>query len=319
MTSRRLLPILAVLAVVAAAVAGPARAELLYVIQNDNIYSYDVSLGSASAIAASRQNVLVGSPYVQASYGMAFDSTGSFYVSSMGSAGSGSWVAKFDAYGNYVSQITELMNGPLAVAVDSADNLYVLDVGPHPAVVKYTSAGAVYGSIANLPIPSSLAVSGAGDIYVGFYVDKGDRIKMYGSDMMPTGTISSDTNWVNGLAIGPSGNLYSVDSFGYIDVFTASGGYLQQLGNGNPNDLTTPVFDSAGNLYLFTGSDSISIAKFSASGAYQFSWSVGTYATAMTYGPVLVPEPSAYAMAIGGIVIVAWRSLRQRRRRDRSA
>ena len=159
MTSRRLLPILAVLA---AAVAGPARAELLYVIQNDNIYSYDVSLGSASAIAASRQNVLVGSPYVQASYGMAFDSTGSFYVSSMGSAGSGSWVAKFDAYGNYVSQITELMNGPLAVAVDSADNLYVLDVGPHPAVVKYTSAGAVYGSIANLPIPSSLAVSGAG-------------------------------------------------------------------------------------------------------------------------------------------------------------
>ena len=133
MTSRRLLPILAVLAVVAAAVAGPARAELLYVIQNDNIYSYDVSLGSASAIAASRQNVLVGSPYVQASYGMAFDSSGNLLVASY----TDSSIYAYDSSGTQLySFSTGVLSSdrPRFVAFDVDGSGFNQSAAPAPAV-----------------------------------------------------------------------------------------------------------------------------------------------------------------------------------------
>ena len=320
MILRRLAPILTI---VIAVIAGPTQASLLYVVQNDNIYSYDVSLGNASAIAASRQTVLSGSPHLNVAQDIVFDSAGNFYVSSLGGSGSNGWVSKFNASGDYVSTITELMNGPSNLAVNSADSLYVLNIGPHPAVVEYTSAGAVYGSIANIPGtpgPGSLAVSGAGDVYIGFYVDSGDRIRMYGPDMIPTGTITSHTNWNTGLAVNSSGNLYSIGNYGYVDVFSSTGSFLQQFGTGNPTDLVgTPAFDSAGNLYVVSGNTSSSISMFSAGGSYQYSWSVGSGVTGITYGPVLVPEPSAYAMAFGGMAVVGWRWLGRKGRRAPSA
>lgn len=319
MNHRCLVPILAV---AVAIIAGPTRASLLYVVQNDNVYSYDVSLGNAGAITASRQTVLSGSPYLSFAQDIVFDSAGNFYVSSLGGEGSNGWVTKFNAFGSYVSTITELMNGPTNLAVNSANSLYVLNIGPHPAVVEYTSAGAVYGSIANLPEtpgPGSLAVSGAGDIYIGFYVDSGARIRMYGSDMVPTGTINSNTNWNTGLAVNSDGDLYSVDSYGYVDVFSSTGSFQQQFGTGNPSNLSSAAFDSTGNLYVLSGSDSISIAMFSTSGQYQYSWAVGTGVNGIAYGPVIVPEPSTYAMAFGGMAVVGWQMLRGRRRRDQTA
>ncbi len=320
MNARWLIPILAM---TIAIIAGPTEAGLMYVVQNDNVYSYDVSLGSASAIAASRQTVLSGSPHLSVAQDIVFDSAGNFYVSSLGGSGSNGWVSKFNASGDYVSTITELMNGPTNLAVNSADSLYVLNVGPHPAVVEYTSAGAVYGSIANIPGtpgPGSLAVSGAGDIYIGFYVDSGDRIRMYGPNMMPTGTITSHTNWNTGLAVNSSGNLYSIGFYGYVDVFSSTGSFLQQFGTGNPTDLVgTPAFDSAGNLYVLSGNNSDSISMFSTGGSYQYSWNVGAGVAGITYGPVIVPEPSTYVMAFGGLAVVGWRMLRRRVRRAPSA
>ena len=316
---RSLVPMLAV---AIALIAGPTQAGLLYVVQNDNVYSYDVSLGNASAVAASRQTVLSGSPYLNVATDIVFDSAGNFYVSSMGGLGSNGWVTKFNAYGTYVSTITEAMNGPAQLAVNSADSLYVLNIGPHTSVVQYTSAGAVYGSIVNLgdaPGPGSLAVSGAGDIYIGYFVDSGDRIRMFGSDMMPTGTINSHTDWNLGLAINSNGNLYSTTQYGYIDVFSSTGSFLQQFGTGNPDFLGTPAFDSAGNLYVSIGNDASAIAMFSPSGEYQYDWELDSAVDGMAYGPVLVPEPSTFAMAFGGMAVVGWQMLRGRGRRDQSA
>lgn len=311
-----------ILAVVIALIAGPTRAGLLYVVQNDNVYSYDVSLGNASAIAASKQTVLSGSPYLSLATDIVFDSAGNFYVSSGGGVGSNGWVSKFNAYGTYVSTITEAMNTPAWLAVNSANSLYVANAGPHTSVVQYTSAGEVYGSIVyplEAPGPSSLAVSGAGDIYVGFYVDSGDRIRIYGSDMTQTGAIDSHTDWNTGLAINSNGNLYSIGYFGYVDVFSSTGSFLQQFGTGNPNILASPAFDSVGNLYVTSGNDSVSIAMFSTGGEYQYSWDVGTGVGGIAYGPVIVPEPSTYAMAFGGMAVVGWQLLRGRDRRDPSA
>ena len=309
-----------ILAVAIALITDLTRADLLYVVQNDNVYSYDVSLGNASAVSASRQTVLSGSPYLNNARDIVFDSAGNFYVSSLGGVGSNGWVTKFNASGSFVSTITELMNGPTDLAVNSADSLYVLNIGPHPAVVEYTSAGAVYGSIANLPDapgPGSLAVSGAGNIYIGFYVDSGARIRMYGSDMAPSGTINSNTNWNTGLAVNSVGNLYSIGSYGYVDVFSSTGSFQRQFGTGNPNNLYSASFDSSGNLYVLSGSDSVSIAMFSTSGQYQYSWAVGTGVNGIAYGPVIVPEPSTYAMAFGGMAVVGWQMFRGRRGRDR--
>ena len=308
-----------ILAVSIALIAGPIQADLLYVVQNNNVYSYDVSLGNASAVSASRQTVLSGSPYLNNARDIVFDSAGNFYVSSLGGVGSNGWVTKFNASGAYVSTITELMNGPMTLAVNSANSLYVLNVGPHPAVVQYTSAGAVYGSIANLPdTPSSLAVSGAGNVYIGYYVDSGDRIRMYGPNMMPAGTINSHTNWNNGLAVNSDGNLYSIDSFGYVDVFSSTGSFLTQFGTGNPNDLALAAFDSAGNLYVSSGNESVSIAMFSTSGQYQYSWAAGAGVDGIAYGPAIVPEPSTYAMVISGMAVMGWQTLRGRRRRGQA-
>lgn len=320
MIPRRLVPLLAV---AIAIIAAPTRAGLLYVVQNDNVYSYDVSLGSAGAVSASRQTVLEGSPYLNHARGIVFDSAGNFYVSSLGgSVGSNGWVTKFNASGSYVSTITELMNAPNSLAVNSADSLYVLNIGPHPAVVEYTSAGAVYGSIANIPGdpgPGSLAVSGAGAIYIGFAVDSGVRIRMYGPNMAPAGTIDSHTNWNTGLAVNADGNLYSVGTYGYVDVFSSTGSFQTQFGTGSPSNLSLAAFDSASNLYVLSGTDSVSIAMFSTAGQYQYSWAAGTGVYGITYGPVIVPEPSTYAMVFGGMAVVGWRMLRGRRRRDQTA
>ena len=309
--------LVSILAVVIALVAGPTRAGLLYVVQNDNVYSYDVSLGNASAVAASKQTILSGSPYLNVATDIVFDSAGNFYVSSMGGVGSNGWVTKFNAYGTYVSTITEAMNGPAQLAVNSADSLYVLNIGPHTSVVQYTSAGAVYGSIVNLgdaPGPGSLAVSGAGDIYIGYFVDSGDRIRMYGSDMMPNGAINSHTDWNLGLAINSNGNLYSTTEYGYIDVFSSTGSFLQQFGTGSPGYLGSPAFDSVGNMYVTIGNDASAIAMFSPSGEYQYDWVLETGADGMAYGPVLVPEPSTYAMALAGLGLTGYSMFRRRKR-----
>ncbi|MEI7922330.1 MAG: PEP-CTERM sorting domain-containing protein [Planctomycetota bacterium] len=80
-----------------------------------------------------------------------------------------------------------------------------------------------------------------------------------------------------------------------------------------PSDL---AFDTSGNLYAanFTGS---TISKFSSSGSFLTSWSIGPWATFLAFQPVSVPEPSTYALAAIASGVMAY--LARRRNKARTA
>jgi len=114
-------------------------------------------------------------------------------------------------------------------------------------------------------------------------------------------------------------NVYSYDvSLGNASAVSAS---RQTVLEGSPylNNARGIVFDSAGNLYVLSGSSSVSMAMFSTSGQYQYNWALGTGVYGIAYGPAIVPEPSTYATALGGMAVVGWHMLRGRRRRDQAA
>lgn len=180
------------------ALAVPARAGSLYITSGDTVVSFDVSLGTASAIAASRQTVLSGTASLQNAQGIVFDSSANLYVASLGGLGSDGWVTKFNPDGSFHSMITEAMKSPSALAVTSSNSLWVLNIGPQNPIVQYTPTGTAWGAITNLPNnPASLAVNSADALYVGFQNDSGDRIKIF-NGVSQVGGIGAPANWVGG-------------------------------------------------------------------------------------------------------------------------
>jgi sugar lactone lactonase YvrE len=110
-----------IVALVIGLASASAQAGLLYVTQGNDVVAYDVSLGTGSAVAASATTVVSANPNLVNAQGIVFDSTGSFYVASLATNS----VAKFNAFGTYVSSITELVSFPTALAINSSNNLFV--------------------------------------------------------------------------------------------------------------------------------------------------------------------------------------------------
>jgi sugar lactone lactonase YvrE len=302
-----------IVALVIGLASASAQAGLLYVTQGNDVVAYDVSLGTGSAVAASATTVVSANPNLVNAQGIVFDSTGSFYVASLATNS----VAKFNAFGTYVSSITELVSFPTALAINSSNNLFVagndIQHNARYSIVEYPYGGGNVSSISNLPNTiGALAISSSGSLYVGYEINSGNRIEIFGTDLAPSGGIGSPANWVAGLAFNASGSLYASNLLGNaIEVFNSSNQHTGQIGTAaSPSSLAV---DPSGNLYVITGSTGNAIAKYDSSGQFQYSWNVNGGAS-LTYGPVLVPEPSTWAMAAMAIAVGGWRTWRGRRR-----
>jgi len=227
---------------------------------------------------------------VVAASGVAVDrATGDIYVTDGFPERTSGIVQKFNASG--VLQLAwgtsgtgsgQFLNGAGGVAVDSAGNVYVTDLGNH-RVEKFTSGGIFTTSWGGSGTgngqfggPEGIAIDAANNIYIA---DTGNhRIQKFdtsGTFVTKWGTNGSadgqfDTPW--GVSVDSLGDVYVADTNNNrIQKFSATGTFISSCGtSGTGNDqFSGPQdvgADSAGNYYVAdTGNDRVQ--KFGAGGA----------------------------------------------------
>ncbi len=292
-------------------------ADLLYVsISGDpgRIATFDVSLGSGTAIAASAATfatIYSGDEFGTILRGLAFDSSGNLYVgvSEVQSLSNG-MIRKYDPAGFYQSSMSSNLYRPYGIAFDTSGNLYaannigIINDVPYGRISKYDSSGAFLGFIgdsSSVPLAYGLAIDSSGNLYASVY---GNSISKFDSSGNFLGTIgnSSNLNGPYGLAIDSSGYLYAANSTGNtISRFSPSGSFLGTIGNAS--NLSAPQglsIDSKGNLYV-ANTNTRTISKFDSSGQFVLSWSTGAYSpNFLAFHPV--PEPTTYVMSVIGAV-----------------
>lgn len=187
---------------------------------------------------------------------IATDSSGNLYV-----VGNGNAISKYDIFGNYVTQYTASMSGPLGVAVSGnpATVLYVSDSG-NSRIMSITlpgGASSVFeGSLSFTPF--GLAVDGFGDLYVA---GSDNSVHIYTS----TGAAGSPVsvpgfNHPYAVAFDANNNLYVSDTQnGQIEEF-AVGNYSSSpvniIGKGSLVNPEGIALDSSANVYAVDSGNS---------------------------------------------------------------
>jgi len=181
-------------------------------------------------------------------------------------------------------------HGPWGVAVDSAGNVYVADVG-NARVEKFSGIGTFMGA---WPIynpsgsPWEVAVDHLGNVwvadlwnnYVEEFTSAGVEIQEW------DGSASGSQYALNGpagMAFDPSGNIYVVSSNdGYVKEYTSAGAFIRQWDGTSSGQAFTYggiwgiATDSSGNVYTFDNGLS-RVAEFTGTGGYIRQWgSAGT-------------------------------------------
>ncbi|MDH3325574.1 MAG: 6-bladed beta-propeller, partial [Gammaproteobacteria bacterium] len=135
------------------------------------------------------------------------------------------------------------LNKPLGVAMDGAQNIYIVDAG-RGAVVKYDRQGlylATYGHRSDFSRISDVAVSQAGDrIYIldrGGVESSSHRVTLYDGSGVKQKVIgrrghkAGEFNHPTQLALGKNGKIYVLDSGNFrVQVFDAQGNYERHWG-----------------------------------------------------------------------------------------
>ena len=176
-----------------------------------------------------------------------------------------------------------------AVAVDSANNKYILDATNNRVVKldvnndfvdQWGSAGSGDGQFS---FASDIAIDSAGNVYVS---DEGNgRIQKFDSDgayLTQWGTFGvgdGEFSEISSLAIDSSDNVYVADpDNGRVQKFTSAGTYTIQWGtygtaDGEFSDLRSVVADQSGNVYVLEGFNGNNrIQKFDSDGVYVSQW-----------------------------------------------
>lgn len=301
-----------------------AGAELLYVslpLSSNTVITYDLSLGSATAIRNSQQTFASGTA-VAAPQGMAIDQQGNVFVANQLNYS----ISKFDPSGTLLATIGSAasLNYPMGLALDSAGTLYAANYGAHgPAassVARFDAGGNFMASMtAQIDRPLGVAVDTSGHLFVGnWFLNTVSKFDASGTFLATIGSSSTITNPA-GLVTSVTGEL-SVANEGsaVISLFDAAGTYQSSIGAGA--SLMAPAGvarDRLGNLYVSSGTDSSNslISKFDSAGVFQFSWSIPDISGFLATAPVPVPEPGSGLMAVAALAGVQLLR-RQNRRRD---
>ena len=319
--SRSIIPI--ILAVTTSCVTATG-AELLYVslpVSSNTVITYDLSLGSATAIRNSQQTFASGT-VVAAPQGVAIDQQGNVFVANE----LGNTISKFDSSGTLLTTIGSAasLSEPMGLALDSAGTLYAANYGIGPAansVARFDAGGNFVASMtAQIDRPLGVAVDTSGHLFVGnWFLNTVSKFDANGTFLATIGSSSTITN-PGGLVTTAAGELYvASEGSGVISLFDAAGTYQSSIGAEaslmNPAGVAR---DHLGNLYVSSGTDSSNslISKFDSTGVFQFSWSIPDISGFLATAPVPVPEPASGLMAMTSITgFAALRFLGRQHRR----
>ena len=286
-----------------------AGAELLYVslpVSTNAVVTYDLSLGSATAIRNSQRTFASGTD-VAAPQGVAIDQQGNVFVANE----LGNTISKFDSSGTLLTTIgsTTSLSEPMGLALDSAGTLYAANYGIGPAansVARFDAGGNFVASMtAQIARPLGVAVDTSGHLFVGnWFLNTVSKFDASGTFLATIGSSSTITNPA-GLVASATGELsVASEGSGVISLFDAAGTYQSSIGAGA--SLLAPAGvarDHLGNLYVSSGTDSSNslISKFDSAGVFQFSWSIPNISGFLATAPVPVPEPASGLMAIAAL------------------
>lgn len=175
--------------------------------------------------------------------------------------------------------------GPIGIAVDGADNLYVLYASRTDArVEKYDANGELLsqwdlvdsddGSFSRWSL-GGIAVDEVGNVYVLYhglaaqvekYSNNGEFLLQWDLEQFFMGTRTS----YSGIAIDESGNVYIIDSR-HVRKFSSGGDLLGTWGSGRFNSASGIAVDRSGNVFVAETWDH-RVQKFGPSGQFLTTW-----------------------------------------------
>ena len=228
--------------------------------------------------------------------GIALDSAGNIYVSL---AGINDSVSKFSNSGTFLAQIGSAgsnngqLNQVYGVAVDSSNNVYVVDTGNN-RIEKFNSAGVYQSQIGSagsgdgqFKTPIGVSLDSAGNIYVAdrdnYRVQKFNSAGVFQMKFGSFGSSNGQFWQPMSVAVDSAGSIYVADgSKGNVQKFNSAGVYQSQFGsigtnNGQFNYPTDLAFDSTGNIYI-TDTVNNRVQEFSGSisAGSGVMWSINT-------------------------------------------
>ena len=283
------------------ALAGQLNAvDLLYVRQGNSVFTYDISLMSATAVSNSKQTLFTGGI---GTYGdLSIDNLGNIFVADT----YGNKINKFSASGTLLNSIDTRTNitSPRYLAFDNTGNLLASD----GRIAKYDSNGAFQSYAGNITGVYGMILHSNGYLYSAD--PSSNSVKIYNSNYLMMGSIGSSTNLSSPRqpAFDSSGNIYVANyNSRNISKFDSSGVFQNYIGS-NLTYIESLGVGSDGYIYA---SGSGLINKFDTSGNLIFSWNnPGSGTPFLAFAPTAVPEPSTYALGLiasGALAAIAKR------------